>query len=71
MFRSLLLCVGLSTVLQVLALPSQELDLDEIARRYTKRTPGGLHLPIVSREARSLERRGVSAGIGLGDFLDV
>ncbi|KIM43824.1 hypothetical protein M413DRAFT_443706 [Hebeloma cylindrosporum] len=71
MFRSLLLCIGFSAVLQVLALPSQELDLDEIARRYTKRTPGGLHLPIVPRAARTLKRRGVSAAIGLGDFLDV
>ncbi|PPQ80138.1 LOW QUALITY PROTEIN: hypothetical protein CVT25_001437 [Psilocybe cyanescens] len=54
------------------ATPSPELSLDEVARRYTKRTEHGLHLPIVTRSSPSLERRGgATAAIGLGDFIDV
>ncbi|KAJ2916677.1 hypothetical protein MD484_g3745, partial [Candolleomyces efflorescens] len=51
------------------------LSLEEIARRYTKRTEGGIHLPIVRREvpgAGGLERRqGRTGAIGLGDYVDV
>ncbi|KAH9476110.1 Cathepsin E-B [Psilocybe cubensis] len=52
--------------------PRSELSLDEIARRYTRRTEHGLHLPIVRTSSPSLERRaGATAAIGLGDFIDV
>ncbi len=45
--------------------------LNEIARRHTKRTPGGIHIPIIARETTELARRGVSSAIGLGDAVDV
>ncbi|KDR79313.1 hypothetical protein GALMADRAFT_243260 [Galerina marginata CBS 339.88] len=53
------------------AIPEQELSLDDMARRYTKRTAGGVHLPIVKRTSTNLERRAASSAIGLGDFVDV
>jgi len=48
-------------------------SLEEIARRYTRRTAGGVHLPIVRQvaEASELRRRGLTSAIGLGDFADV
>ncbi|CAA7270331.1 unnamed protein product [Cyclocybe aegerita] len=67
------LWMGLPAVaVQVLALvAAHEPSLEEIARRYTKRTAGGIHLPIVRRESpAALERRAVS-GIGLGNFVDI
>ncbi|EAU86678.2 hypothetical protein CC1G_07336 [Coprinopsis cinerea okayama7 len=47
-------------------------SLEEIARLYTRRTSGGIHLPIVPREVPSgeLQRRDAAA-IGLGNFVDV
>ncbi|KAF5309822.1 hypothetical protein D9619_010300 [Psilocybe cf. subviscida] len=53
-----------------------ELSLDGIARRYTKRTPGGLHLPLLRQEPTSgnaLARRqsAVAGAVGLGDYADV
>ncbi|TFK67789.1 acid protease [Pluteus cervinus] len=44
-----------------------------IARQYTKRTPNGIHLPIVRTEFHTRELQGRAAGalIGLGNFLDV
>ena len=54
----------------------EPLSLDEIARRFTKRTAGGIHLPIVRREVPPPEgglqrRQGKTGAIGLGDFVDV
>ena len=48
-------------------------SLEEIARRYTRRTAGGVHLPIVRQvtEASELRRRGLTSAIGLGDFADM
>ncbi|KAF8962099.1 aspartic peptidase domain-containing protein [Flammula alnicola] len=59
------------TTTSTTTLPAREPTLEEIARRYTKRTAGGVHLPIVSRETPWLVRRGTAAGIGLGDYVDV
>ncbi|KAF9042966.1 aspartic peptidase domain-containing protein [Panaeolus papilionaceus] len=48
---------------------------DDIARRYTRRTEGGIHLPIVRTQKRlseaEMKRRGLAAEIGLGDSVDV
>ncbi|KAF6760642.1 aspartic peptidase domain-containing protein [Ephemerocybe angulata] len=51
----------------------KEIPLEEIAKRFTRRTEGGVHLPIVGRQVpgSSLERRASSAAIGLGDYVDV
>ncbi|KAF8184786.1 aspartic peptidase domain-containing protein [Pholiota molesta] len=49
----------------------RERSLDEIAKRYTRRTPGGIHLPLVRRKLSNLERRGTASAIGLGDNVDV
>ena len=48
-------------------------SLEEIARRYTRRTAGGVHLPIARQvtEAGELRKRGLRSAIGLGDFADV
>jgi len=54
------------------ALDSKEPTLDEIAKRYTKRTPGGIHLPIVRQKNPSpLQRRALASSIGLGDVFDM
>jgi hypothetical protein len=52
----------------------EELPLEEVARRFTRRTEGGIHLPIVrSIGEEGLQRRaGLNATvIGLGDYVDV
>ncbi|KAJ3527086.1 hypothetical protein NMY22_g9912 [Coprinellus aureogranulatus] len=52
----------------------EELPLEEIARRFTRRTEGGIHLPIVRSQAvEGVQRRaGADSGvIGLGDYVDV
>ncbi|KAF9531489.1 aspartic peptidase domain-containing protein [Crepidotus variabilis] len=63
----------LPIVLQSLAAATpEESSLEAISKRYTKRTPNGVHLPIVRRETRGLTRRaGSGAAIGLGDSLDI
>ncbi|EDR10123.1 uncharacterized protein LACBIDRAFT_318129 [Laccaria bicolor S238N-H82] len=57
------------------AVPRSETpSLEEIARRYTRRTAGGVHLPIVRQvptETSKLRRRGLTSAIGLGDFVDL
>ncbi|KIJ93822.1 hypothetical protein K443DRAFT_377715 [Laccaria amethystina LaAM-08-1] len=68
--------VGLLTACHAAARPApttETLSLEEIARRYTKRTAGGVHLPIVRQvtEASELRRRGLTSAIGLGDFVDI
>jgi hypothetical protein len=68
--------VGLLTACHAAARPApttETLSLEEIARRYTKRTAGGVHLPIVRQvtEASELRRRGLTSAIGLGDFVDM
>ena len=62
-------CHGAATPVPTTETPS----LEEIARRYTRRTAGGVHLPIVRQvtEASQLRRRGLRSAIGLGDFVDV
>ena len=67
---TLLSCYGAATPVPTTETPS----LEEIARRYTKRTAGGVHLPIVRQvtEASELRKRGkLTSAIGLGDFEDV
>ena len=68
---TLLSCYGAATPVPTTETPS----LEEIARRYTKRTAGGVHLPIVRQvrtEASGLRKRGkLTSAIGLGDFEDV
>ncbi|PPR00690.1 hypothetical protein CVT24_000978 [Panaeolus cyanescens] len=48
---------------------------DDIAKRYTKRTEGGIHLPIVRTQKRlsesEMKRRALAAEIPLGDSVDV
>ncbi|KAF4621635.1 hypothetical protein D9613_012568 [Agrocybe pediades] len=45
---------------------------EDISRRYTKRTAGGLHVPIVTtRNSKTLERRADVSRIGLGDYVDI
>lgn len=66
--------VGLQTLVSATTFATSahgNLTLDDIAKRYTKRTAGGVHLPIVKAQRRSLGRRGLGASIGLGDVLDV
>jgi len=52
---------------------SRELEkFEEIAKQYSKRTPGGLHIPIIpSKNAQSLNRRADVSRIGLGDYVDM
>jgi len=68
--------VGLLTAFYAAATPvptTETPSLEEIARRYTRRTAGGVHLPIVRQvtKASGLRRRGLTSAIGLGDFVDV
>ncbi|EDR09872.1 uncharacterized protein LACBIDRAFT_318140 [Laccaria bicolor S238N-H82] len=60
-------CYGAATPAPTTETPS----LEEIARRYTRRTAGGVHLPIVRQVAEASRRRGLTSAIGLGDFVDV
>ncbi len=48
-----------------------DLTFEDVARRYTKRTAGGVHFPIVRAQRSSLRRRGLASAIGLGDVVDV
>jgi phytepsin len=70
-----LLCITLLQGLLVsIAAPgvTRRLTLEEISERHTRRTPGGIHLPIVGIE--TLERRngvGIASAIGLGDLIDL
>jgi len=65
--------VVLLTACHVAATPTETPSFEEISRRYTRRTAGGVHLPIVRQvtEASELRRRGLTSAIGLGDFADV
>lgn len=63
--------LALATLTSGATLQEREPILNEIARRHTKRTPGGIHIPIIARETTELARRGVSSAIGLGDAVDV
>jgi len=69
---SLFLPVLLATFI---TLTSGQLTLEEIARRYTVRTPGGgIHIPILpwgrTKVERNLKRAPVST-VGIGDYHDV
>ncbi|KAF8885385.1 aspartic peptidase domain-containing protein [Gymnopilus junonius] len=70
-FLSIFLYLLLVSVACAVPTQSQEAALEELANKYTKRTAGGIHLPILKREARGLERRGVGSAIGLGDYVDI
>ena len=63
----------LAVQLQALILTSAfgRLTLEEVARRYTKRTSTSVHLPIVEISKDTLDARGLGAAIGLGDNQDV
>lgn len=63
--------LALATLTSGATLQEREPILDEIAQRYTKRTPGGIHIPIIAKETTELARRGVASAIGLGDAVDV
>lgn len=51
--------------------PAKSYSLDEIAKRYNRYTPHGIHLPIAKQETNTIERRALFAVSGLGDFFDV
>jgi hypothetical protein len=51
--------------------PAQSYSLDEIAKRYNRYTPHGIHLPISKQETNKIERRALFAVSGLGDYFDV
>lgn len=62
-----------SLTVQALILTSAygQLTLEEVARRYTRRTSTSVHLPIVEISRDTLDARGLGAAIGLGDNQDV
>lgn len=51
--------------------PAQSYTLDEIAKRYNRYSPHGIHLPIAKQETNKIERRALFAVSGLGDYFDV
>ncbi|KAF8804906.1 acid protease [Phlegmacium glaucopus] len=51
--------------------PAHTYSLDEIAKRYTRRTAHGIHLPIVKQVTNTIERRALFGVSGLGDYFDV
>ncbi|KAF9002527.1 aspartic peptidase domain-containing protein [Cyathus striatus] len=66
--RGLLALLPLSFIASAVCAP--EPTLDDIVRRYTKRTKHGVHVPIVRQAGASLRKRGSVASIGLGDYQD-
>ena len=48
-----------------------QLTLEEVGRRYTRRTSTSIHLPIVEISKGTLDARGLGTAIGLGDNQDV
>jgi hypothetical protein len=68
--RSFICVVLLQALLATLTVSVYgKLNLEEIAKRYTKRTPSGIHLPIVRIEnPTKFEKR---ANISLSDLYDV
>ncbi|TFK36228.1 aspartic peptidase domain-containing protein [Crucibulum laeve] len=65
-----LLALGLVPMFTLSTFASEP-SLEEISRRYTKRTEHGLHIPIVRQETAGVQKRGLLASIGLGNFMDV
>ena len=51
--------------------PAQSYSLDEIAKRYNRYPPRGIHLPIEKQQTNTIQRRALFAVSGLGDFFDV
>lgn len=66
--RFSLACVGLASF-TLLAAASD--GLRGLPNGLITRTENGVHLSIYRREASLIRRRGLSASIGLGDYLDV
>ncbi|KAF9456223.1 aspartic peptidase domain-containing protein [Collybia nuda] len=60
------------TLLSALALLASASDgLRGLSTGFVKRSENGLHLPIHKQKASFARRRGLTASIGLGDFVDV
>lgn len=43
----------------------------ELLMGHVRRTEGGVHLPLIRSETRTLEKRGAASAVGLGDYVDV
>ena len=61
----------LTFITHFLASPAQSYSLDEIAKRYNRYTPHGIHLPLAKQVTNTIERRALFTVSGLGDYLDV
>ena len=61
----------LTFIARFLVSPAQSYSLDEIAKRHNRYTPHGIHLPIAKQVTNTIERRALSAVLGLGNCFDV